>query len=114
MVAYGGPFPVTWALLQMGRTRTTAVVEGRSAAPSAVDRPKLTQGAWVRPGGVVVEAAFAQALGLHVGDRLSLGGSSFEVVGIAVTAAFPSYPVAGALGASWWGASVPTTSVSSG
>jgi len=35
----------------------------------------------------IVEAAFAKALGLHVGDRLSLGGSSFEVAGTAVTAA---------------------------
>ena len=92
VVAYSGPFPVTWASLQIGRTRATAAVEGRGVAPSAVDRPKLTQGSWVRPGGVVVEAGFADALGLHVGDRLRLGGSSFEVVGIAVTVAFPSYP----------------------
>jgi len=92
VVAYSGPFPVTWASLQIGRTRATAAVEGRSAAPSAVDRPRLTRGSWVRPGGVVVEAGFASALGLHVGDRLRLGGSSFEVVGIAVTVAFPSYP----------------------
>ncbi len=98
VAAYSGPFPVTWALLQTGHTRATAEVEGRSSAPSAVDQPKLTQGSWVRPGGVVVEAAFADALGLHVGDRLSLGGSSFEVVGTAVTAAFPSYPEAGSLG----------------
>ena len=41
---------------------------------------------------MVVEAGFADALGLHVGDRLRLGGNSFEVVGIAVTVAFPSYP----------------------
>jgi putative ABC transport system permease protein len=51
----------------------------------------VLQGSWIRPGGVVVEAGFASALGLHVGDRLSLGGSSYEVVGIAVTAAFPTY-----------------------
>jgi len=49
------------------------------------------QGTWVRPGGVVVEAGFASALGLRIGDRLSLGGRSFEVVGIAVTAAIPTY-----------------------
>src|SRR6266487_2169425 len=63
-----------------------------STAPSSVDQPKLMQGTWVRPGGVVVEAAFANALGLHVGDRLSLGGSAFEVTGTAVTAAIPAYP----------------------
>ena len=92
VVAHSGPFPVSWTSLETGRTRATAVVEGRSSAPSAVDQPKLTQGTWVRPGGVVVEAGFAAAVGLRVGDRLSLGGSSFEVTGIAVTAAFPSYP----------------------
>ena len=69
-----------------------AEVEGRGVALSPVDRPKLSQGAWVRPGGVVVEAAFASAVGIHVGDRLTLGGSSFEVVGTAVTAAIPDYP----------------------
>jgi ABC-type lipoprotein release transport system permease subunit len=89
VAAHSGPFPVTWTLLRMGHTTGSAEVEGRSAAPSSVDRPKLIQGTWVRPGGVVVEAAFANALGLHAGDRLSLGGSSFEVAGTAVTAAIP-------------------------
>src|SRR6266536_3650694 len=81
VAAHSGPFPVTWTLLRMGHTTGGAEVEGRSTAPSSVDRPKLMQGTWVRPGGVVVEAAFANALGLHVGDRLRLGGSSFEVTG---------------------------------
>ena len=98
VIAHSGPFPITWASLHVGHTTATAEVEGRSSAPSAVDRPELTQGGWVRPGGVVVEATFAQALGLHVGDRVRLGGNSFEVVGTAATAAFPTYPVAGALG----------------
>jgi ABC-type lipoprotein release transport system permease subunit len=92
VVAHSGPFPVTWTLLRAGHTTGGAEVEGRSAAPSSVDRPKLMQGTWVRPGGVVVEAAFANALGLHVGDRLSLGGTSFEVAGTAATAAIPDYP----------------------
>ena len=99
VVAYSGPFPMTWALLRSGHTNATAEVEGRSSAPSAVDRPKLIQGTWVRPGGVVVEATFAQVLGLHVGDRVRLGDGSYQVVGTAATAAFPTYPVASALGA---------------
>ncbi len=90
--AHSGPFPVTWTLLRTGHTTGGAEVEGRSTAPSSVDQPELIQGTWVRPGGVVVEAAFADALGLHVGDRLSLGGNSFEVAGTAVTAAVPDYP----------------------
>ena len=92
VAAHSGPFPVTWTLLRAGHTTGSAEVEGRSTASSSVDRPKLMQGTWVRTGGVVVEAAFANALGLHVGDRLSLGGSSFEVTGTAVTAAIPDYP----------------------
>ena len=92
VVASSGPFPVTWTLLQQGHTTGGAEVEGRGRGPSSVDRPKLTQGTWVRPGGVVVEAAFAEALGLHVGDWLRLGGVSLRVVGTAVTAAIPDYP----------------------
>lgn len=91
VVASSGPFPLTWTLLRKGPTMATAEVEGRSTGPSSVDSPKLVQGSWIRPGGVVVEAGFASALGLHVGDRLNLGSSSFEVVGIAVSAAFPTY-----------------------
>jgi putative ABC transport system permease protein len=92
VTAHSGPFPLTWALLRVGNTTASAEVEGRPATLSSVDRPKLLQGSWVRPGGVVVEAAFADALGLHVGDRLTLGGKSFEVTGTAVTAAISDYP----------------------
>ena len=36
-------------------------VEGRDAAAAAVDQPKVTDGRWVRAGGVVVERSFADA-----------------------------------------------------
>ena len=65
---------------------------GRDAAPAAVDQPELTQGSWVSDGGVVVEAAFADALDVRVGDPITLDGRSFQVVGVAVTAAMPPYP----------------------
>lgn len=52
----------------------------------------MIHGDWVRPGGVVIEAGFADALGAHVGDRFSLGGKDLQVVGIAVSAAVPDYP----------------------
>ena len=65
---------------------------GRDAAPASVDQPALISGGWVRDGGVVVEAAFAEALDVGVGDPVTLDGRSFEVVGIAVTAAAPPYP----------------------
>jgi ABC-type lipoprotein release transport system permease subunit len=92
VVAHGGPFPVTWAFLRGPGLTAAAEIQGRGTVPSPVDQPKLTQGSWVRPGGAVVEGGFAQALGLHVGSRISLGGASFHVVGIAVTAAIPNYP----------------------
>ena len=92
VVAHSGPYPVTWTLLQIGHTTGSAEVEGRNSGSSPVDHPRLMQGTWVRPGGVVVEAAFASAFGIHVGDSLRLGGTAFRVVGTAVTAAIPAYP----------------------
>jgi putative ABC transport system permease protein len=65
---------------------------GRDAAPASVDQPELIQGSWVSDGGVVVEAAFANALDVRVGDPVTLDGRSFEVVGVAVTAAMAPYP----------------------
>ena len=93
VVAHGGPFPVTWAFLTRPGLTAAAEIQGRGAGTSSVDQPMLTQGGWVRPGGVVVEGGFAQALGLRVGSQLSLGGASFQVAGIAVTAALPNYPM---------------------
>ena len=92
VAAFSGPFPVTWTSLHKGHTTGGAEVEGRSSAVSSVDQPKQLHGRWVQPGGVVVEAGFASALGLHVGDQLTLGHTAFVVVGTAATAAIPSYP----------------------
>jgi len=84
---------------------------GRDPETSSVDRPELTQGGWVRDGGAVLEAGFADALDLDVGDQITLrtrmctggtsttppdcrvvNGRSFRVVGVAVTAAVRPYP----------------------
>ena len=46
--------------------------QGRDPAAAAVDQPELTQGGWVRDGGVVLEAGFADALELGVGDEITL------------------------------------------
>ena len=91
---HSGPYPVITAELQAsGRTSDVQAV-GRDAAPASVDQPELIQGSWVSDGGVVVEAAFANALDVRVGDPVTLDGRSFEVVGVAVTAAMPPYPAA--------------------
>jgi ABC-type lipoprotein release transport system permease subunit len=92
VIDHSGPYPVTPAKLQAsGRTSDVQAV-GRDAAPASVDQPELIQGSWVSAGGVVVEAAFANALDVRVGDPVTLDGRSFEVVGVAVTAAMPPYP----------------------
>jgi ABC-type lipoprotein release transport system permease subunit len=92
VIDHSGPYPVTPAELQAsGRTSDVQAV-GRDAAPASVDQPELLQGSWVSDGGVVVEAAFANALDVGVGDPVTLDGRSFEVVGVAVTAAMPPYP----------------------
>ncbi|MPZ83583.1 MAG: FtsX-like permease family protein [Actinophytocola sp.] len=92
VIDHSGPYPVTAAELQTsGRTSDVQAV-GRDAAPASVDQPELIQGSWVSDGGVVVEAAFANALDVRVGDPVTLDGRSFEVVGVAVTAAMPPYP----------------------
>jgi ABC-type lipoprotein release transport system permease subunit len=94
---HSGPYPVTPAELQAsGRTSDVQAV-GRDAAPASVDQPELLQGTWVSDGGVVVEAAFANALDVGVGDPVTLDGRSFEVVGVAVTAAMPPYPTTSCL-----------------
>jgi putative ABC transport system permease protein len=97
VIDHSGPYPVTPAELQAsGRTSDVQAV-GRDAAPASVDQPELVQGSWVRDGGVVIEAAFANALDVRVGDPVTLDGRSFEVVGVAVTAAMPPYPGASCL-----------------
>jgi putative ABC transport system permease protein len=50
------------------------LAEARSQTAAAAGEPRLTAGRWVRPGGVVIERAFAAALGVHVGDLIRLGG----------------------------------------
>jgi putative ABC transport system permease protein len=92
VTGHSGPYPVTWALLRAHGTTATAEVEGRDTAAAPVDQPKLTQGSWVRPGEVVIERSFADALGARAGARITLGGRSFRVAGVAVSAAFIPYP----------------------
>jgi putative ABC transport system permease protein len=85
-------FPTTWARISANGISGVAQVQGRDPTPSRVDRPQVVSGRWVGRDGVVVERAFAQAMGLSVGDRLDLGGRTERVAGIAVSAALPPYP----------------------
>ena len=92
VATFSGPYPVSFPTMRVNGSKVIAVAEGRTTGRAAVDQPYVTQGSWVRPGGVVVERSFADELNVQVGDRVTLNGRSFPVVGIAVTAAVPPYP----------------------
>ena len=102
VIAHSGPFPVAFPVLTANGHSDAVLAEGRSAAPAAVDQPELTEGSWVRPGAVVLERSFADALGLHAGDRITLNGRPFAIAGVAVTAAFPTNGVGFLEGSSQW------------
>jgi putative ABC transport system permease protein len=92
VTGYSGPFPIASAVVRARGLTADVEAEGRSPAPASVDQPKVIAGSWVRSGGVVLERTFAEALGVGVGDRVTLNGRAFRVVGIAVTAAGLPYP----------------------
>jgi putative ABC transport system permease protein len=92
VTAHSGPYPTAYTAVRFRGHTVDVVAEGRDRAPAPVDQPKVTHGSWIRPGAVVIERGFADALGVHVGDNIRVGGRSFLVAGIAVTAAIPPYP----------------------
>lgn len=92
IAAHTGPYPLLHTTVTAHGRRGRTVVEGRGTKPAAIDRPLVTSGHWLRPGGVVVERGFATALGVRVGDRITIAGRRFPVVGIAVTAGTSVYP----------------------
>src|SRR5262252_5295196 len=92
VIAHSGPYPTAYSAIRFRGHMVDVVAEGRDRAQASVDQPKVTQGGWIRPGAVVIERGFADALGVHVGDSVRLGGRSLRVAGIAVTAAVPPYP----------------------
>ena len=98
VAAHSGPYPIVGDTGPVGPVMrstdivTTVQVEGREPGVAAVDQPKVTDGTWIRPGGVVVERSFAEVANLRLGQTITLNGHPFRVVGFAVTAAFGGYP----------------------
>jgi ABC-type lipoprotein release transport system permease subunit len=91
VTAHSGPYPVAWPVLRAHGMTAGAMAEGRAEAPAAVDQPKIVAGTWLHGGGVVLERAFADAMGVRVGDHVTLDGRRFRVTGIGVTAAVPVF-----------------------
>ncbi|TDC48800.1 ABC transporter permease [Jiangella ureilytica] len=92
VTAGSGPFPVAGSEIEVGGQTADVQLIGRSVEPADVDQPAVTDGDWLRDGAVVVEAAFAGALGIEAGDTVTLDGETVEVAGVAVTAAMTPYP----------------------
>ena len=97
-----GHLPVAFPVLSFDGHTDAVLAEGRGSAAAAVDQPELTEGRWIRPGAVVIERSFADALGIHAGDRITLDGRPFTVAGVAVTAAFPDNGLGFLEGSSRW------------
>ena len=98
VAAHSGPYPIAGATGPVGPVMrstdivTSVQVEGREPGVAAVDQPKVTDGTWIRPGGVVVERSFAEAANLRLGQTITLNDHRFQVAGFAVTAAFHGFP----------------------
>jgi putative ABC transport system permease protein len=71
VTASSGPYPITSATLHVDGRTAGAFVEGRSEALPAVDQPDVLSGSCARPGGVLLERTFAEALGVSVGGRVT-------------------------------------------
>ncbi|HEY6309792.1 MAG TPA: FtsX-like permease family protein [Streptosporangiaceae bacterium] len=98
VAAHSGPYPMVGGTGPVGPVMrstdivTSVQVEGREPGVAAVDQPKVTDGTWIRPGGVVVERSFAEAAHLRLGQTITLNGHPFQVVGFAVSSAFHGFP----------------------
>jgi len=92
VVGHSGPYPYTQAVVKARGVSAGDVGTRVRHRSRPLDQPKLTEGSWVRDRGAVIEASFADALGIHAGDSITLSGRSFRVAGVAVTAASTPYP----------------------
>ncbi|GAB7037919.1 MULTISPECIES: ABC transporter permease [Catenuloplanes] len=96
VTGFSGPYPLVFSTLGAHGMTARVVVQGRDAAPATVDQPAVTEGSWVRSGGVVMERAFADALAVSVGETVTIDGHELRVDGVAVSAARAPFP-----GADW-------------
>lgn len=100
VTAVAGPYATTAATLVQGPLQSQVGLRAMTPAMPAVGRLLIRQGSWLSrssPGGVVLEASFAQAVRSTVGDTLTIEGidgnsARVRVIGIADTSDQGFYP----------------------
>src|SRR5580658_1493024 len=98
--AVGQPYQAASATLAQGAQKSPVELRSMTPVPPAMSTPLVVAGSWLRasaPAGVVVEASFAQAVHVGVGDQIVVDGidgtmTSMRVIGIADTADQGFYP----------------------
>jgi len=88
VTAVAAPYDAAPATLVQGAQKSPVQVDGMTPKPPAMSAPLLVAGTWLRasqPNGVVIEASFAAAVHVGVGDRIVLNGVDGTTVGMWVT-----------------------------
>ena len=88
VTAVGAPYDAASATLVQGAQKSPVQVRGMTSAPPAMSAPLMVAGSWLRAGqprGVVIEASFAAAVHVGIGDRIVLDGVDGTTVPMRVT-----------------------------
>ena len=96
----GQPYRAASATLGQGAVKSPVELRAMTPVPPAMSAPLVVAGTWLRssaPGGVVLEASFAQAVHVGVGDQITVYGIDgttvqMRVIGLADTADQGFYP----------------------
>ncbi len=100
VTAVAAPYDAAAATLVQGAQKSPVQLCGMTQAPPAMSAPLMVAGTWLRasqPDGVVIEASFAAAVHVGLGDQIVLDGVDgttvpMRVTGIADTADQGFYP----------------------
>jgi putative ABC transport system permease protein len=100
VTAVAAPYDAAPATLVQGAQKSPVQLNGMSTRPPAMSAPLVVAGSWLRagqPNGVVIEASFAAAVHVGIGDSIVLDGVDgttvrMRVTGIADTADQGFYP----------------------
>jgi putative ABC transport system permease protein len=98
--AMSTPYQAASATLEQGAVKSQVELRAMTPGPPSMSVPVIVAGSWLRssaPDGAVLEASFAQAVHVGVGDRIQVDGIdgttvAMTVIGIADTADQGFYP----------------------